>query len=212
MNPDQVYSPVVNGNGDVVGFSLGGALNTVFNPLQHLRMLGQGAQAVAQGVGGALHLPGFTGGARGALPPPPALAPTMAQAGAAAGANTIHAYMGLGFTQWTGTDAAEKDFSAEPQSAFIGNRLVVAARYSSGASGSQVTISSPLTVSGMPQTPAPAQRAPIEMFSSDTTYSALDLQIATSATQITISFSIDAAVGTSDKVNLSAGLFGQWIR
>lgn len=200
--------PYVNGNGDVVGFSLGNLANLALNPLAQMRAVGQ----LASGAGHALGLPGFAGSPRGALPPPPTLAPNMAQAGAGTGANTIHAYMGLGADSWADTDAAEKDFEGEPQSAFIGNRLVIAARYSDGAAGRQVTISSPLTVSGMPQTPAPAKRAPIEMFSSDTTYSALDLQIATSATQITISFSIDSAPTSGEKVNVSAGLFGQWIR
>jgi hypothetical protein len=38
------------------------------------------------------------------------------------------------------------------------------------------------------------------------------LQIATSATQITLSLSIDAAPGSGETVNASCGLYGEWIR
>lgn len=212
MTPDQVYGSYLMAGyapEDLVGFDFGKLANLAFNPIAQTRATlgalraGGSALARAAGVGSS---------PRAALPPPPTLLPGMTQAGATTPGNTIHAYMGLGFDSWTGTDAAEKDFEGEPQTAFIGRRLVIAARYSSGATGAQVTISSPLTVSGMPQTPAPDKRAPIEMFSADTTYSALDLQIATSATKITISLSIDAAVGTSDKVNVALGLYGEWIR
>lgn len=222
MNPDQVFG---NGGGgatfvpgygwvdnDTVGFSFGGALksignvaNLALNPIQHARMLGgalSGAAGVARGVVSPSSPP----------PPPAALTAGMAQAGAMTGGNTIHAYMGLGAVSWTGTDESLKTMSAEPQSSFIGNRLVIAARYTSGAAGLQVTITQPLTVSGMPQTPAPSQAAPIEMFSAEATYSRLDLQIATSATQITIGFSISDAPGSADTVNVSAGLYGEWVR
>ncbi len=205
INPDQVF-----GNDEMLGFSIMNALksgaNLALNPVAQARALGSLVSRGAGGVASAF------GGGGGSLPPPPALTAAMAQAGAQHGGNTIHAYMGMGAASWTGTDTALKSFEAEPQSAFIGNRLVIAARYTSGASGLQVTITQPLTVSGMPQTPAPNEPAPIEMFDAATTYSALDLQIATSATQITIGFSISAAPGTSDTVNVSAGLFGQWIR
>lgn len=202
MHPDDVY-----GNEEMVGFSLGKLANTMFNPIQHARMLASAGGAAAGALGRAA---GF--GGRNGMPPAPALAPSMAQAGAQSGANTIHAYMGMGAVSWEGTDTALKSMAAEPQSAFIGNRLVIAARYSSGATGRQVTITQPLTVSGMPQTPAPSEPAPIEMFDATATYSRLDLQIATSATQITIGFSIDAAPGSGETVNVSAGLYGEWIR
>jgi hypothetical protein len=64
----------------------------------------------------------------------------------------------------------------------------------------------------MPQTPAPAIAAPIEMFDAQTTYSALDLQIATSATQISIGFSTSATPASGETVAVSGGLYGQWIR
>jgi hypothetical protein len=201
MNPDDIY------NDEMVGLSLGRLANLALNPVAQTRA----ALGMMRGAGSALAR-AAGGGGGGGLPPPPQLSPNMRQASASPGGNTIHAYMGMGKANWTGTDASSKPFSAEPQSSFIGNRLVIAARYSSGASGSQVVISAPLTVSGMPQTPAPAEEAPIEMFKEDVTYSALDLEIATSATQITFTLSIDAAVGTSDKVNVAAGLYGQWIR
>lgn len=213
MTPDQVYGSYLMAGyspDDLVGFDFGKLANLAFNPIAQTRAaLGVG-RAAAGALGRAV---GVGGRGSPALPPPPALSPAMVQAGHTAGsANTIHAYMGLGAQSWSDAEAAELDFVGEPQSSFIGRRLVIAARYSENASGRQVTISSPLTVSGMPQTPAPAQRAPIEMFSADTTYSALDLQIATSATQITISLSIDAAPGSGEKVNVSCGLYGEWIR
>jgi hypothetical protein len=212
MTPDQVYGSYLMAgysHDDLVGLDFGKLANLAFNPLAQTRAaLGVG-RAAAGAVGRAVGI----GAPRAPLPPPPALAPSMVQAGHTAGtANTIHAYMGLGAQSWSVAEEGELDFVGEPQSSFIGRRLVIAARYSSGATGRQVTISSPLTVSGMPQTPAPAQRAPIEMFSADTTYSALDLQIATSATQITISLSIDDAPGSGEKVNVSCGLYGEWIR
>ena len=206
MHPDQVYGHSYLSGDDLVGLSLGRLANLAFNPIAQTRALGSALSAGAGALGRAA---GF--GGRG-TPPAPALAPGMVQAGAGAGGNTIHAYMGLGAVSWTGTDATTKTMSAEPQSSFIGRRLVIAARYSTGASAVQVTITSPLTVSGMPQTPAPAQAAPIEMFDATATYSALDLQIATSATQITLGLSVSAPPGSGETVNVSAGLYGEWIR
>jgi hypothetical protein len=197
----------------MLGFSIMNALksgaNLAFNPIAQTRM----ALSAARSAGGAV-ANAFGGGGHPALPPPPMLNPAMAQAGAQHGGNTIHAYMGMGAGTFLSTGPAGDlpNFSAEPQSAFIGNRLVIAARYTDGAAGLQVTITNPLTVSGMPQTPAPAIAAPIEMFDATATYSGLDLQIATSATQISIGFTVSATPGTGDTVNVSAGLYGQWIR
>lgn len=215
MHPDNVFPRVygTDANGQpVVGFGfsdLGKIANVAFNPIAQTRMLGNVLQHGASAVGSAL---GF--GGHPMTPPPPQLSPNMTQAGALTGGNTIHAYMGLGAGVFASTGASGDlpNFSAEPQSSFIGNRLVLAARYTDGAAGLQVTITNPLTVSGMPQTPAPAVAAPIEMFDAQTTYSALDLQIATSATQISIGFSISATPGTGDTVAVSGGLYGQWIR
>ena len=145
-----------------------------------------------------------------ARPPAPMLPLGTAQAGQA-GPRTLLAYMGLGSKTLdhtaTSTDFA---FSAEPQSAFRGRRLVIAARYTSGATGILVTITQPLTVSGMPQTPAPAQPAPIEMFDANATYSMLDLQIATTATQITIGFTASQIPASGESVSIAAGLYGEW--
>ena len=207
MHPDQVFG---NGYDDTVGFglsSLGRVANLALNPIAQTRM----ALGMASGAGGALARSLGLSHPNG-QPPPPALHAGMAQAAASGAGNTIHAYMGLGAVSWTGTDEALKTMEAEPQSAFIGNRLVIAARYSDGATGRQVTITQPLTVSGMPQTPAPSEAAPIEMFAAEATYSRLDLQIATSATQITIGFSIDDAPGSGETVNVAAGIYGEWIR
>jgi hypothetical protein len=211
ISPDDVYGMTAN---DIVGFSLLNTLkqgaNLAFNPVAQTRL----ALNALRGAGGAVANAFGGGGGGGGLPPPPMLNPTMAQAGALHGGNTIHAYMGLGAGTFasTGPSGDLPNFSAEPQSAFIGNRLIIAARYTTGAAGLQVTITNPLTVSGMPQTPAPAIAAPIEMFDAQATYSALDLQIATSATQISIGFTVSATPGTGDTVNVSGGLYGQWVR
>jgi hypothetical protein len=209
INPDDVYGQ----NEAMLGFSIMNALksgaNLAFNPIAQTRLALNAARGVASAAGNAF---GITHPSQ-TMPPPPMLNPSMGQAGTM-GNNTIHAYMGLGAGGFasTGPTGDLPTFSAEPQSAFIGNRLVLAARYTDGAAGLQVTITNPLTVSGMPQTPAPSVAAPIEMFDAATTYSALDLQVATSATQISIGFSVSATPGTGDTVSVSGGLFGQWIR
>jgi len=148
------------------------------------------------------------------LPAPvPQLGPGMTQAHAGhMNPRAIVSYMGLGTTNWVGADATVKNLSPEPQAPFIGNRLVLVQNRSAGAVGRQVVISSPLTVSGVPQTPAPNVPAPIEMFAQDATYSALQIQIAAAGTSISISFAIDAAPGGTDFVNLSAGMYGYWLR
>jgi hypothetical protein len=210
VSPDDVFG---NNSEAMLGFSIMNALkqagNLALNPVAQTRM----ALNMARGAGGAISH-AFGGGGGAGLPPPPVLSPNMAQAGASMGSNTIHAYMGMGAGVFasTGPTGNLPTFSAEPQSAFIGNRLIIAARYTTGAAGLQVTITNPLTVSGMPQTPAPSIAAPIEMFDAQATYSALDLQIATSATQITIGFTVSATPTTGDTVAVSAGLYGQWVR
>lgn len=123
------------------------------------------------------------------------------------------AYMGLGSLSWASTDTAtEKLLSAEPQAAFRGRRLVMAQAKSDGAAGILVTVTQPLTVSGMPQTPAPQQAAPIEMFAADTTYSMLDLQIAVSGTQINLGVSVSSIPASGETVVVAAGLYGEWLR
>jgi hypothetical protein len=153
-------------------------------------------------------------GAAAYLPAPvPSLGPGMTQAHAGhMNPRAIVSYMGLGTTNWIGTDATVKTLNPEPQAPFIGNRLVLVQNRSAGAVGRQVVISSPLTVSGVPQTPAPNVPAPVEMFAQDATYSSLQIQIAAAGTAISISFAIDAAPGGTDFVNLSAGMYGYWLR
>lgn len=153
-------------------------------------------------------------GAAAYLPAPvPALGPGMTQAHAGhMNPRAIVSYMGLGTTNWVGADAVVKTLNPEPQAPFIGNRLVIVQNRSAGAGGRQIVISSPLTVSGVPQTPAPNVPAPVEMFAQDATYSSLQIQIAAAGTAISISFAIDAAPGGTDFVNLSAGMYGYWLR
>jgi hypothetical protein len=124
----------------------------------------------------------------------------------------IMAYCGLGSVEWTGADSADKTLEVEPQSTFLGERLVITARYSSGAGSRLVVINRPLTVGGLPQTPAPDQVAPIEMFQADVTYSRLNLKPAMAGTKISIGFAIDAAPSSGESVILSAGLYGEWVQ
>ncbi len=124
----------------------------------------------------------------------------------------VMAYCGLGSVEWSGTDSADKTLEVEPQSTFLGERLVITARYSSGATSRLVVINRPLTVGGLPQTPAPDQVAPIEMFQADVTYSRLNLKPAMAGTKISIGFAIDAAPGSGETVILSAGLYGEWVQ
>ena len=165
--------------------------------------MGGGATGHAQPPGAAAYLPA----------PVPQLGPGMTQAHAGhMNPRAIVSYMGLGTASWVGADAAVKTLNPEPQAPFIGNRLVIVQNRSAGAAGRQVVISSPLTVSGVPQTPAPNVPAPVEMFAQDATYSSLQIQIAAAGTAISISFSIDAAPAGADFVNLSAGMYGYWLR
>jgi hypothetical protein len=147
------------------------------------------------------------------LPAPvPALGQGMTQAHAGHNPRAIVSYMGLGATSWVGTDDEIKTLAPEPQAPFIGNRLVIVRRASAGADPRQVLVSSPLTVSGVPQTPAPNVPAPVEMFAENATYSSLQIQIAAAGTEISISFSIDAPPGGTEFVNLSCGMYGYWLR
>jgi len=157
------------------------------------------------------------------MPPPPGFgmpglpgAPTLpsgAYQALQSGPRRLLSYMGLGSLAWASTDTqTEKTMEAEPQAAFRGRRLVISQAKSDGASGILVTVSNPLTVSGMPQTPAPDQSAPVEMFEASTTYSMLDLQIATSATKITLGISVSSIPGTGETIVVAAGLYGEWLR
>lgn len=191
---------------DTVGVNWGNVANTVFNPLQHAQMLGQ----VLQGRNPfAAPAPAMQ---PRALPGPPML-PTGAYQALQAGPRRLLSYMGLGSLSWTNASTeTEQPMIAEPQAAFRGRRLVIAQAKSDGATGILAVVSDPLTVSGMPQTPAPNVDAPVEMFEASTTYSMLDLQIATSATQITLGISVSAIPASGETVNVSAGLYGEWLR
>jgi hypothetical protein len=148
---------------------------------------------------------------------PPGYGPPMLPPGAVQaytnGPRKLLSYMGLGSLSWESTDTlTEKLMTANPQAAFRGRRLVISQAKSSGATGILVTITDALTVSGMPQTPAPNQPAPVEMFDAATTYSMLDLQIATTATEITIGITVSAIPASGETVAVSAGLYGEWLR
>jgi hypothetical protein len=215
---------------DVVGWGLSNLLAPVSDPLSALGTLLQHPsfsnlgnvlaspfhgveQLFGQGgpVGGGNAMPANYGHN---LPAPvPALGNGMTQAHSGhMNPRAIVSYMGLGATSWADADAAIKTLNPEPQAPFIGNRLVIVRRASSGADARQILVSSPLTVSGIPQTPAPNVPAPVEMFAQDATYSALQIQIAAAGTEISISFSIDAAPGSGEFVNLSCGMYGYWLR
>src|SRR5215831_13184540 len=212
------HRPGPNRN-DVVGWGLSNLLAPISdtaqglgNLLQHpsFANLGHLVEAPFAGIGqmfgGAVGAPGMpNAGAPSyghALPAPvPALGAGMTQAHSGhMNPRAIVSYMGLGAVSWVGADAAEKTLSPEPQAPFIGNRLVIVRRASTGADARQVLVSAPLTVSGIPQTPAPNVPAPVEMFAENATYSSLQIQIAAAGTEISISFSIDAAPGGTDFV------------
>lgn len=146
------------------------------------------------------------------LPGAPQLPPGAVQA-LQSGPRRLLAYMGLGTASWVSTDTeTEKQLIAEPQAAFRGRRLVIDVAKTTGAASILTTITSPLTVSGMPQTPAPSEPAPTSMFQASATYSMLDLQIATSATQIAMGVSVSAIPASGESVVISAGLYGEWLR
>ena len=189
--PEYGTSGYTSGDDDMVGLALGNMLARM-NPAALMR--------------------GRAAPRRPSPPPPPRLSPGMAQGGQA-GPGTLLAYMGLGTKTWASTDTSQDFlFDAEPQATFRGRRLVIAARYSTGAVGIAVVINKPLTVSGQPQTPAPDQDAPIEMFDPNATYSMLDLQLATSGTKITLGLHVSSIPVTGETVTVSAGLYGEWIR
>ena len=211
---------------DTVGVNWGQLANNVFNPFQHVQMLNNlvhGRNPFGQGItspmpGGQMVRSPLQAPAQYMPPPPPMLpGPPMLPMGAyqalQPGPRRLLSYMGLGSLSWTNSDTeTEKPMVAEPQAAFRGRRLVIAQAKSDGATGVLAVVSDPLTVSGMPQTPAPNVDAPVEMFEASTTYSMLDLQIATSATQITLGISVSAIPASGETVNVSAGLYGEWLR
>jgi len=200
----QGYPEGTYGDYDTMGVDWGNVANKVFNPLQHLQMLGRGLQGQNPFASPAP--------ARAPRIGAPQLPPGAFQA-LQGGPRRLLSYMGLGSLVWTSaTTVTEQELEAEPQAAFRGRRLVISQAKSDGASGILVTVSNPLTVSGMPQTPAPSQAAPVEMFDAATTYSMLDLQIATSATKITLGISVSALPASGETVVVAAGLYGEWLR
>jgi hypothetical protein len=202
----QGYPEGTYGDYDTMGVDWGNLAQNVFDPRRHLAMLGRGLQGQNP----------FAQPARAPAPAPrigaPQLPPGAFQA-LQGGPRRLLSYMGLGSLVWTdASTVTEQELEAEPQAAFRGRRLVISQAKSDGASGILVTVSNPLTVSGMPQTPAPSQAAPVEMFDAATTYSMLDLQIATSATKITLGISVSALPASGETVVVAAGLYGEWLR
>ena len=102
-------------------------------------------------------------------------------------------------------------FDAEPQSTFLGKRLVIGKSQSTGAASGSGQITKPLTIAGKPQTPAPDQNAPIEMFAPEVTYASLDLMPATAGTKITLGVTPNAAPGSGETFTVTCGLFGEWL-
>jgi hypothetical protein len=204
---ENVYGDDYNGP-PTVGLSwgdIGHGINLAVNPVAQYHWL---ANKFRGGGGGPQRIP--QQGPR--MPTAPMLPPTAMQA-LARGPAKLLSYMGLGSLVWDHTTTqTEQSMSAEPQAAFRGRRLVIAQAKSAGAVGILATITNPLTVSGMPQTPAPNEPAPVEMFEASTTYSMLDLQIATSATQITLGISVSAIPASGETVAVAAGLYGEWLR
>jgi hypothetical protein len=194
---------------DTVGVNWGqiahGA-NLALNPFEQIQYLRGRAGGFGSGGGHPAANP------MAARMRPPTLPPNAVQA-FTSGPRKLLSYMGLGSLAWSSTDTVtEKLMIAEPQAAFRGRRLVIAQAKTAGAAGILVVISDALTVSGMPQTPAPNQPAPVEMFEAATTYSMLDLQIATSATQISLGISVSALPASGETVTVAAGLYGEWLR
>jgi hypothetical protein len=228
---------------DVVGYGLSNLLAPVTSPLAALGNLaahpswGNAAHLLAspfEGIGNAFGIgnpnAGWIGqhhsnpnqsampqppGAAAYLPAPvPSLGAGLTQAhGNPLSARAIVSYMGLGTAQWVVGSALTQSLTPEPQAPFVGNRMIIVAKYSGASTaGIQINITSPLTVSGVPQTPAPNVPAPIEMFAQDATYSSLQIQIASAGTAIAIGFTASALPTGTDLVNLSAGLYGYWLR
>lgn len=129
----------------------------------------------------------------------------------AARAAAIKSYMGLGSNTWSGAEVNEHLFDAEPQSTFLGKRLVIGKSQSTGSASGSGQITKPLTIAGKPQTPAPDQNAPIEMFAPEVTYASLDLMPATAGTKITIGITPNAAPGSGETFTVTVGLFGEWL-
>ena len=225
-------------NQPVVGWGLSNLLAPISDPLQAAGQLLQHPsfgnlahlaaspfEGIAQGFGIGRPGQGWVGqnpqqpqmpqppGASSYLPAPvPALGPHMGQA-FGPGAHAIVSYMGLGTAQWVVGSPLTQTLTPEPQAPFIGTRLIIVSK-AAGAStpGIQINVTTPLTVSGIPQTPAPNVPAPIEMFAQDATYSALQIQIAAAGTAIAIGFTASANPTGTDVVNLSAGLYGYWLK
>ena len=220
---------------DVVGYGLSNLIAPLTDPVQALGQLlqhpsfanlGRVVESPFKGIATAFgadmsshpnaqpYMPQPPGASAYLPAPVPALGPGMTQAhGHAGNARAIVSYMGLGALQWAAASQLFQQLTPEPQAPFIGNRMIITQK-ASGAStpGIQINITQPLTVSGVPQTPAPNVPAPIEMFAQDATYSALQIQIAAAGTEISIGFTASALPTGSDLINLSAGLYGYWLR
>jgi hypothetical protein len=176
-----------------------GAVGAWYNPFSWGRHAPAAPPPPVMPFGG---MPPWGAPRRPVMPGAPMLPPGAVQA-LQSGPRRLLSYMGLGTLEWLNSDTeTEKTMIAEPQAAFRGRRLVIDVAKSDGATSILTTITSPLNVSGMPQTPAPNVPAPTSMFAAATTYSMLDLQIATSGTQVAMGISVFVA----------AGLYGEWLR
>lgn len=186
-----------------------GTVGAWYNPFSWGRHAAPPPPPPVQPFGG---MPPWGAPRRPMLPGAPMLPPGAVQA-LQSGPRRLLSYMGLGTLEWLNSDTeTEKTMIAEPQAAFRGRRLVIDVAKSDGATSILTTITSPLNVSGMPQTPAPNVPAPTSMFAAPTTYSMLDLQIATSGTQVAMGISVSSIPASGESVIVAAGLYGEWLR
>jgi hypothetical protein len=116
----------------------------------------------------------------------------------------------MGFATWTDTDGGDKILEIQPQESFRGERLFVD-EIDVGTPAGLVLVRR-VDVGTQPQSPSVEQPAPASMFSSDATYSKLDIQIAYRGTRLQVTLGVTAAPGTGNSITAAVGFYGQWIR
>jgi hypothetical protein len=120
--------------------------------------------------------------------------------------------MGMGVATWAVADATDKPLVVEPQETFRGERLIVDVSIPSTVTNTPIVLVRRIDIGTQPQSPSVEQAAPAAMFARDSTYSALDLQIAYRATKVQLTLGITAAPTGAGVVTAACGLYGQWIR
>jgi hypothetical protein len=122
----------------------------------------------------------------------------------------LRSFLGMGFATWTDTDGGDKILEIQPQESFRGERLFVD-EIDVGTPAGLVLVRR-VDVGTQPQSPSVEQPAPASMFSSDATYSKLDIQIAYRGTRLQVTLGVTAAPGTGNSITAAVGFYGQWIR